>query len=190
MSTTTNGRRRFFGLVPSSIVTTMKTKPVSGFCFLFVFAAIMNAGSANARILTTLSGTQAHITNNVFEAQNTEVLCDDGSIIVFNYVQRMVIGGKVEMVLTEFIYDVGTYDLVLSGQCDGKNLYLTGTCECLTTNFKNTGFIKDIETVATVDIEATAQELFFTGQSPLMAAHNPIDFLWIRKRDKKNSSIL
>ena len=148
MSTTTNGcPKRLFARVRSSIGATIKIKPISGFCFLFVFAAILNVGSANARILTTLSGTQAHVTNNVFEALSTYVQCGDGSYELFNYRQRMVINGKVEMVLTEFIWDVGTYDLFLIGQCDGKNLYAMGSCACRTTAFIDTVFIKDIEAV-------------------------------------------
>ena len=108
----------------------MKIRSVSRFCFLFVLALVLNAGSANATILTGLSGTEAHITNNVFDAIGTEVQCGDGSSLVFNYVQRMVINGKVEMVLTEYINDVGTYELTLLGECGGKNLYGLGTCAC------------------------------------------------------------
>ena len=193
MSTTTNGYPiSFFGRVQSSKRAIVKVNSISSFCILFVFAAILNAGSANARILTTLSGTQAHITNNVFEALNTEVQCGDGSSEIFNYVQRIVINGKVEMVLTEFIYQVGTYDLILSGQCDGKNLYSMGTCECISTgvNFKNTESSMDLEAVATVTIETAPQEVSFTGrQIQSMVAGRPAGFLWIRKGYQKNSSL-
>jgi hypothetical protein len=189
MSTTKNGFcTRLFARVQSSIVATMKINSSSRFCILFVFAAIINAGSANAKILTTLSGSQAQVTNNVFEAFNTEVQCGDGSIEVFNYRQRMVINGKVEMVLTEFIWDVGTYDLFLIGQCDGKNLYAMGNCQCIRTDFKfkNTLCTKDKETVATVNIETAPQEVSFTGrQIQSMVAPGSAGFLWIRKDDNR-----
>ncbi len=150
MSTTTNGCpyfTRLFARVRSSIGGTMKIKSISAFCFLFVFAAITNVGSADAKILTTLTGTEVHVTNNVFEAFNTEVQCGDGSSEIFNYRQRMVINGKVEMVLTEFIWDVGTYDSYFERVCDGKNLYGMGTCACRSAAFIDTVFIKDIEAV-------------------------------------------
>jgi hypothetical protein len=193
MSTTTKGCSyftRLFARVQSSIGATIKIKSIPGFCILFVFAAILNATSANATILTSLSGTEAHVTNNVFEAFNTEVQCGDGSSLIFNYRQRMVINGKVEMVLTEYIHDVGTYDLTLLGECGGSNLYGLGTCACRTTAFTNTISIMDIETVATVNIETAPQEVFFTGQIQSMVAARPAGFLWIRKGDKKNSSIV
>jgi hypothetical protein len=192
MSTTTNGCSYFtklFARVQPSIVATIKIKSIPGLCILFVCAAILNAGSANANILTSLSGTEAHVTNNVFEAFNTEVQCGDGTLLTFNYRQRMVINGKVEMVLTESIVDVGTYDLTFLGECNGSNLYGLGTCACRTTAFTNTT-IRDIETVATLNIETAPQEVFFTGQIQSMVAARPAGFLWIRKGDKNNSSIL
>lgn len=172
-----------FARVQSSIGATMKINSISRFCILFVFAAIINVGSANAIILTTLSGAQAHVTNNVFEALNTEVQCGDGNSLTFNYRQRMVINGKVEMVLTEFIWDVGTYDMFLIGQCGGKNLYVMGTCQCMRIDFKfkNTVSTKNIETVATVNIETAPQDVSFTGQIQSIVAPRPAGFLWIRK---------
>lgn len=150
MSTTTNGCPYFTGLfagVQSSIGGTMKIKSISAFCFLFVFVAILNPGSANATILTSLSGTEVRITNNVFEALGTEVQCGDGSSLYFNYVQRVVINGKVEMALTEFIRDVGTYETTLLGQCDSRNWYGLGTCACRSEALTDIVFIKDIEPV-------------------------------------------
>jgi len=150
----------------------MKIKSISRFCFLFVLAAILNAGSANATILTSLSGTEAHITNNVFDAIGTEVQCGDGSSLVFNYVQRMVINGKVEMVLTEFINDVGTYELTLLGECGGKNLYGLGTCACRPTGS------------AAVNIETAPQEV--SAFRPLLSSMRRL--AWARSQTRLSSS--
>jgi hypothetical protein len=192
MSTATNGCSyftRLFARVQSSIRATLKIKAIPGLCILVLFAAIFNTGSANANILTSLSGTEAHVTNNVFEAFNTEVQCGDGSLLTFHYRQRMVINGKVEMVLSEFILDVGTYDLTFLGECNGNNLYGLGTCACKTTAFTNTS-IMDIESIATLNIETAPQVIFFKGQIHSMEAGRPAGFLCIRKGDKNNSSIL
>jgi len=124
----------------------MKIKSISAFCFLFVFVAL-NAGSANATILTSLSETEVHITNNVYEAFGTHVECGDGSSLDFNYLQRMVIDGKVELVLAEYILDVGTYETTFYGQCDGKNLYGLGTCACRSAALTDMVFIKEMELV-------------------------------------------
>jgi hypothetical protein len=120
---------------------------IKSFCFLFMFVAILNAGLANANILTSLSGTEVHITNNVYEALGTQVECGDGRSLEFNYLQRMVINGKVELVLAEAILDVGTYETTFFGQCDGKNLYGLGSCACRSAALTDMVFIKDRETV-------------------------------------------
>ena len=125
----------------------MKIKSISAFCFLFVLVAILNAGSVNANILTSHTSTEVHITNNVFEAFATEVQCGDGSSLTFNYLQRVVINGKVEMVLAEFIYEVGTFETALYGQCDGRNLYGLGVCACRSAALTDLVFIKDTEPV-------------------------------------------
>jgi len=152
MSTTTTNRcpyfTRLFARVQSSIGGTMKIKSMLGFCFLFVFAAILSPGSANARILTNLSGTEAHVSNNsVFMPQSTVVQCEDGSILEFFYVQRIIINGKPEMVLTEFTYAPGTHELYLEGTCDGQNLYGLSSCACRSAAFIDSVFIKNIEAV-------------------------------------------
>lgn len=185
MSTTTNGFlyfTRLFARVQSSIGAAIKIKSISGFCILFVFAAIMNAGSANANILTTLSGTEAKVTNNTFQPQIFEAGCG-----LFAYVQRMLINGKVEMVKTEFVYQVGTYTLTFYGTCGGYNLYGLGTCACKRPDFKfkSTVSLKGILTVATVKIETAPHEVFFTGLIQSMVAPGPAGFLWIRKDDKR-----
>jgi hypothetical protein len=121
---------------------------IKSFCFLFVFVAILNTGSANATMLTSLSGSEVHITNNVFDYFNTEVECGDGSSYMFNYRQRVVIDGKVEMALVEFIYpDIGTYETAFIGRCDGRNLYALGSCACRSAALTHNVFIKNIEPV-------------------------------------------
>jgi|SRR5687767_4463813 len=126
----------------------MKIKSISAFCSLVMFVAILNAGSANATLLTSLSGTEVHITQNVFEAFSTYVECGDGNSLQFNYRQRVVIDGKVELALVEFIYrDTGTYETTFLGQCDGRNLYGLGSCACRSAALTDLVFIKDMEAV-------------------------------------------
>lgn len=188
MSATTNGCPYFttlYSRIQSSIGASIKIKSISGICMLFVVAAVMNAGSANATILTKLTGTELHVTNNVYEALNTEVQCGDGSVNVYNYRQRMVINGKVEMVLTEFIYAVGTYEMISYGQCNGSNVYGLGSCSCLKTDLIKQVPVPDLKTVATVDIETTPQEVFFKGGIQSMVPASPAGSLWIRKDEKE-----
>ena len=162
----------------------MNSTFIAIFCFLF--AMITNMGSAHARILTTLQGTEAHVTNNVFQAEVTQLWCSNGELLEFWYVQRMIIGGKVEMVLTEAIVDVGTYALTILGECNGKTLYGLGTCACLTADFKEKSSFETIGTVAPADKETHAQELSVIAPGKGTAAILPGGSLWIRNAGKKN----
>ncbi len=89
------------------------------------------------------------------------------------------------MVITEVILPVGTYILTFHGVCGGYNVYGIGTCDCITTDFKTTVSIKDIETVETSDIETAPQEVSFTEEIQTIVASKPGGFLWIREDDNK-----
>src|SRR5688572_15768015 len=106
----------------------MFTRFISLPCIVMVFAAIMQVSQAKATILTTLAGaTEATVTKSVFDAEVFERDCG-----IFSYLQRMVINGQPVQVITEYIYDIGKYELTYLGECDGYAQYGVGTCACLT----------------------------------------------------------
>ena len=188
---TTNGSSHFTRpfAQPLSSVSANKKQPLPVLYFLFILAAVMNAGSAHAYILTKLQGTQAHVTNNVFQAEVTHVDCSNGQSLDFFYVQRMIINGKVEMVLTEFIYEVGTYDLLPFGECNGSTLYGLGSCACLTTAFTNAAPGNDMKIAATAKTEIAPKQLFLPEQHQLAGALDATGFLWIREGGKIDSML-
>lgn len=168
-------------------------KFTSVFCIALAFV-IMNVSSANARILTTLSGTEVIVTKNSdFEPATIIIECGDGTDFQFNYYQRVIINGKTAMVPVEFVYDVGTYPLYLEGQCGGYNLYGVGTCSCFKTDLDVTPDFKNClptdvkntiaNTVATRSIENMPQEIAEPVQMPIIAplAPKPVGFLCVRK---------
>jgi hypothetical protein len=103
-----------------------------------------------------------------------------------------MINGKTAMVAVDFVAPPGIHTLYLLEQCGGYYLYGVGSCSCKRPDFKfkNTVSLKGILTVATVNKETASQEVSFTGQIQSMVPPGDAGFLWIRKDDKKNSSIL
>lgn len=176
---------------------TMNKKFTSVFCIVLGFA-IMSVSPANARILTTLSGTQVTVTkNSVFEPETIIVECGDGSTFEFNYYQRVIINGQTAMVAVEVVYPVGTHTLYLEGQCGGYNVYGVGSCSCkrtdfnIKTDFKNCLPTDFKNTVANLNIENTPKEIAEPVQMRLIIAPlapKPVGFLCIRKNVIKKES--
>lgn len=162
---------------------TFNRRFISVSCIIFIFFAMLNANPAKANIITALSGTSVHIANKVFDYISVDQTCG-----TFNYKQRMVIDGKTELVLTESIYEVGTYTLTFIGVCDGYNLYGVGSCACLTTDAK---IILSPDFKITPMIENTPTQIFKTEQIQLIITPKPIGFLCIRKKviNKESSKI-
>ena len=131
-----------FSTTPACPAITKKglKKLISIFFFVFVFIANINLSPANARFLTSATGTELNISNNSFDYERVDNDC--GS---FAYLQRVIINGQTLMVLTEFIYPAGTHQMTLVGNCDGLNLYEAGTCSCFNTRVIKFQFFPTIE---------------------------------------------
>jgi hypothetical protein len=166
--------------IPGSTVkrqsVTARVKACRLLCAL-LFVALLSTGSARATILTTLTGTEATITSCVFDYQIFENECG-----VYAYRQRMVIGGKTEMVYTEFIYPVGTHTLEFRGQCDGMNSYNAGSCGCIAKAPVMTPTL-DVDLSRKEKVNAYAQH-FSIAASDLHTSVQAAGALWIRKENK------
>lgn len=145
-------------------------------CIFLVFAAIINPSTANANILTTLSGTELLITKNVFQYEFLSNECG-----VFSYRQRIIIDGKTEMVLTDRIYEVGKYTLTFHGQCDGYNLYGVGSCDCIAATFKETPPNFNTKLTSSMDSETASAEIVMPEQTRSTVTPKTTGSLWIRK---------
>jgi hypothetical protein len=158
----------------------MKQRSI-GIVIALIFAAVLSSSPVNARLATSLSGTQVTITaNSSYEPVSTEIECN-GEFYSFNYRQRVVINGVTAIVLTEFVYAPGTHTLYLQGTCGDLNFYGATSCACLTTEFQVLFPKIDLKTPP-ADVQNAAKEGISSDHNEL-AGTTFAGYLWIRKKE-------
>ena len=162
---------------PGPIAKKSIRKFISICCFVFVFIANMNLSPANARLLTSVIGTELNVSYNSFDYELLENDC--GSFV---YLQRVIINGKTIMVLTEFLYPAGTHQMTLVGNCDGLNLYEAGTCSCFNNKLMKLELFPTIDLVTPPGqkLEKAPKKIFTAEKKWLVVAPNRGE-LWRRQ---------
>lgn len=99
-------------------------------CFLAAIA-LTAGGSASATILTAEDASEVSVAHDYETLAQPVERCGTAYL----YEQRVTFPGAAsELVLTEFLYTPGHYDLTLLGKCEGEKVYGVGSCACSTEN--------------------------------------------------------